>query len=261
MQDDRTIQVNNTIPSTTYSSLVGNISTDIIPASQTADSGQDITIAPQNYIDAYGQIEQNLTNAVNSQLNTIGANATAKGAMLTPAAPTQGISSYDYNRWVSPNLNATVAGLRQAGQLLAGQQAMNNMLQEAQDNYNKAIRSARARAAARATANGGGGGGGGNPTPSNTVSEVTSEGVDNLPDPSGDQVNNGIQAIYDENGNLIGFSTPNTYDEKGNVNEGKNYSVESINNVKNKNKGKDTHSLWDTLYGHFFSSGYKTTQK
>lgn len=182
MQDDRTIQVNNTIPSTTYSSLVGNISTDIIPASQTADSGQDITIAPQNYIDAYGQIEQNLTNAVNSQLNTIGANATAKGAMLTPAAPTQGISSYDYNRWVSPNLNATVAGLRQAGQLLAGQQAMNNMLQEAQDNYNKAIRSARARAAARATANGGGGGGGGGGgTPSDTITGVTTESTD---DPS-----------------------------------------------------------------------------
>lgn len=184
MQDDRVIQVNNTIPSTTYSNLVGNIPTDMLPASQTTDSGQDITIAPQNYIDAYGQLETNLTNAVNAQLNTIGANATAKGAMLTPTAPTQSISSYDYNRWVSPNLNATVAGLRQTGQLLAGQQAMNNMLHEAEDNYNKAIRSARARATARASSGGGGGGGGGggNP-PSDTVTGATTETTDDPANP------------------------------------------------------------------------------
>lgn len=184
MQDDRVIQVNNTIPSTTYSNLVGNISTDMLPASQTTDSGQDITIAPQNYIDAYGQLETNLTNAVNAQLNTIGANATAKGAMLTPTAPTQGISSYDYNRWVAPNLNATIAGLRQAGQLLAGQQAMNNMLHEAEDNYNKAIRSARARATARASSGGGGGGGGGggNP-PSDTVTGATTQTTDDPANP------------------------------------------------------------------------------
>lgn len=203
MQDDRVIQVNNTIPSATYSNLVGNISTDILPASQTADSGQDITIAPQNYIDAYGQLETNLTNAVNAQLNTIGANATAKGAMLTPPAPTQGISSYDYNRWVAPNLNATVAGLRQAGQLLAGQTAMNNMLQEAQDNYNKAIRSARARAAARASSGGGGGGGGGGGnTPSDTVTGVTTEGV-------GSQLPSSVnEIVYDENGNVLRYKNP-----------------------------------------------------
>lgn len=201
MQDDRVIQVNNTIPSTTYSNLVGNISTDILPASQTADSGQDITIAPQNYIDAYGQLEANLTNAVNAQLNTIGANATAKGAMLTPPAPTQGISSYDYNRWVAPNLNATVAGLRQAGQLLAGQTAMNNMLLAAQDNYNKAIRAARARAAARASSGGGGGGGGGN-TPSDTVTGAVTEGIESqLPD----SVN---ELVYDESGNVIRYKNP-----------------------------------------------------
>lgn len=203
MQDDRVIQVNNTIPSTTYSNLVGNISTDMLPASQTTDSGQDITIAPQNYIDAYGQLETNLTNAVNAQLNTIGANATAKGAMLTPAAPTQSISSYDYNRWVSPNLNATVAGLRQAGQLLAGQQAMNNMLHEAEDNYNKAIRSARARAAARASSGGGGGGGGGggNP-PSTTVTGAVTEGIESqLPD----SVN---EIVYDQNGNVLRYKNP-----------------------------------------------------
>lgn len=203
MQDDRVIQVNNTIPSTTYSNLVGNISTDILPASQTADSGQDITIAPQNYIDAYGQLETNLTNAVNAQLNTIGANATAKGAMLTPAAPTQGISSYDYNRWVAPNLNATVAGLRQAGQLLAGQTAMNNMLLAAQDNYNKAIRAARARAAARASSGGGGGGGGGGgDTPSDTVTGVTTEGV-------GSQLPSSVnEIVYDENGNVLRYKNP-----------------------------------------------------
>lgn len=203
MQDDRVIQVNNTIPSTTYSNLVGNISTDMLPASQTTDSGQDITIAPQNYIDAYGQLETNLTNAVNAQLNTIGANATAKGAMLTPAAPTQSISSYDYNRWVSPNLNATVAGLRQAGQLLAGQQAMNNMLREAEDNYNKAIRSARARATARASSGGGGGGGGGggNP-PSTTVTGAVTEGIESqLPD----SVN---EIVYDQNGNVLRYKNP-----------------------------------------------------
>ena len=102
--------------------------------------------------------------------------------MLTPPAPTQGISSYDYNRWVAPNLNATVSGLRQAGQLLAGQTAMNNMLLAAQDNYNKAIRAARARAAARASSGGGGGGGGGGgDTPSDTVTGVTTESTD---DPS-----------------------------------------------------------------------------
>ena len=202
MQDDRVIQVNNTIPSTTYSNLVGNISTDMLPASQTTDSGQDITIAPQNYIDAYGQLETNLTNAVNAQLNTIGANATAKGAMLTPAAPTQGISSYDYNRWVSPNLNATVAGLRQAGQLLAGQQAMNNMLREAEDNYNKAIRSARARATARASSGGGGGGGGGGNTPSTTVTGAVTEGIESqLPD----SVN---EIVYDQNGNVLRYKNP-----------------------------------------------------
>lgn len=202
MQDDRVIQVNNTIPSTTYSTLVGNISTDMLPASQTADSGQDITIAPQNYIDAYGQLETNLTNAVNAQLNTIGANATAKGAMLTPAAPIQGISSYDYNRWVAPNLNATVAGLRQAGQLLAGQTAMNNMLQEAQDNYNKAIRSARARATARASSGGGGGGGGGGNTPSSTVTGVTTEGIESQLPSSVNEI------VYDENGNVLRYKNP-----------------------------------------------------
>lgn len=202
MQDDRVIQVNNTIPSTTYSNLVGNIPTDILPASQTTDSGQDITIAPQNYVDAYGQLETNLTNAVNAQLNTIGANATAKGAMLTPAAPTQSISSYDYNRWVSPNLNATVAGLRQTGQLLAGQQAMNNMLQEAQDNYNKAIRSARARATARASSGGGGGGGGGGNTPSDTVTGATTEGVESQLPTSVNEI------VYDQNGNVLRYKNP-----------------------------------------------------
>lgn len=159
MQDDLQIQVNET---------------GVDPG-----TGAPIRMSGQNITDAYNQIETNLNNAVNAQLNTIGANATAKGAMLTPAAPTQSISSYDYNRWVSPNLNATIAGLREAGAIAAGMQTLNNMQADAQANYDKALAAAKARAAARATANGGGGGGGG--TPSDTITGVTTESTD---DPS-----------------------------------------------------------------------------
>ena len=119
MQDDLQIQVNET---------------GVDPG-----TGAPIRMSGQNITDAYNQIETNLNNAVNAQLNTIGANATAKGAMLTPAAPTQSISSYDYNRWVSPNLNATIAGLREAGAIAAGMQTLNNMQADAQANYDKAL--------------------------------------------------------------------------------------------------------------------------
>ena len=143
-------------------------------------SGADIRMSGQNITDAYNQLETNLTNAVNAQLNTIGTNATAKGAMLTPTAPTQGISSYDYNRWVAPNLNATIAGLRETGTITAGLQTLNNMKADAQANYDKALAAAKARAAARAAAaaNSRSTGGG---TPSDTVAGVTTESTD---DPS-----------------------------------------------------------------------------
>lgn len=143
-------------------------------------TGADIRMSGQNITDAYNQLETNLTNAVNAQLNTIGTNATAKGAMLTPTAPTQGISSYDYNRWVAPNLNATIAGLRETGTITAGLQTLNNMKADAQANYDKALAAAKARAAARAAAaaNSRSPGGG---TPSDTVAGVTTESTD---DPS-----------------------------------------------------------------------------
>ena len=142
-------------------------------------TGADIRLSGQNITDAYNQLETNLTNAVNTQLNTIGTNATAKGAMLTPTAPTQGISSYDYNRWVAPNLNATIAGLREAGTITAGLQTLNNMQADAQANYDKALAAAKARAAARAAAAANSRGGGG--TLSDTVAGVTTESTD---DPS-----------------------------------------------------------------------------
>lgn len=142
-------------------------------------TGADIRLSGQNITDAYNQLETNLTNAVNTQLNTIGANATAKGAMLTPTAPTQGISSYDYNRWVAPNLNATIAGLRETGVITAGLQTLNNMKADAEANYNNALAAARARAAARAAAAANSGGGGG--PLSDTVAGVTTESTD---DPS-----------------------------------------------------------------------------
>ena len=142
-------------------------------------TGADIRLSGQNITDAYNQLETNLTNAVNTQLNTIGANATAKGAMLTPTAPTQGISSYDYNRWVAPNLNATIAGLRETGTITAGLQTLNNMKADAQANYDKALAAAKARAAARAAAAANSRGGGG--TLSDTVAGVTTESTD---DPS-----------------------------------------------------------------------------
>lgn len=122
-------------------------------------TGADIRLSGQNITDAYNQLETNLTNAVNTQLNTIGTNATAKGAMLTPTAPTQGISSYDYNRWVAPNLNATIASLRETGTITAGLQTLNNMKADAEANYNKAVEAAKARATAAASGGGGGGGG------------------------------------------------------------------------------------------------------
>lgn len=159
MQDDLQIQVNETGVDT--------------------GSGADIRMSGQNITDAYNQLETNLTNAVNAQLNTIGANATAKGAMLTPTAPTQGISSYDYNRWVAPNLNATIAGLRETGTITAGLQTLNNMKADAEANYNNALAAARARAAARAAAAANSRSTGG--TLSDTVAGVTTESTD---DPS-----------------------------------------------------------------------------
>lgn len=159
MQDDLQIQVNETGVDT--------------------GSSADIHMSGQNITDAYNQLETNLTNAVNAQLNTIGANATAKGAMLTPTAPTQGISSYDYNRWVAPNLNATIAGLRETGAITAGLQTLNNMKADAEANYNNALAAARARAAARAAAAANSRSTGG--TLSDTVAGVTTESTD---DPS-----------------------------------------------------------------------------
>lgn len=141
-------------------------------------TGADIRLSGQNITDAYNQLETNLTNAVNTQLNTIGANATAKGAMLTPTAPTQGISSYDYNRWVAPNLNATIASLRETGTITAGLQTLNNMKADAEANYNKAVEAAKARATAAAS----GGGGGGN-TPSDTVTGAVTKTTDDPANP------------------------------------------------------------------------------
>lgn len=141
-------------------------------------TGADIRLSGQNITDAYNQLETNLTNAVNTQLNTIGTNATAKGAMLTPTAPTQGISSYDYNRWVAPNLNATIASLRETGTITAGLQTLNNMKADAEANYNKAVEAAKARATAAASGGGGGGGG-----LSDTVTGATTEVTDDPANP------------------------------------------------------------------------------
>lgn len=141
-------------------------------------TGADIRLSGQNITDAYNQLETNLTNAVNTQLNTIGTNATAKGAMLTPAAPTQGISSYDYNRWVAPNLNATIASLRETGTITAGLQTLNNMKADAEANYNKAVAAAKARATAAASGGGGGGGG-----LSDTVTGATTKTTDDPANP------------------------------------------------------------------------------
>lgn len=162
-------------------------------------TGADIRLSGQNITDAYNQLETNLTNAVNTQLNTIGANATAKGAMLTPTAPTQGISSYDYNRWVAPNLNATIAGLREAGTITAGLQTLNNMKADAEANYNKAVEAARARAIARASSGGGGGGGTGVST---TVTGATTEGVESQLPTSVNEI------VYDQNGNVLRYKNP-----------------------------------------------------
>lgn len=162
-------------------------------------TGADIRLSGQNITDAYNQLETNLTNAVNTQLNTIGANATAKGAMLTPTAPTQGISSYDYNRWVAPNLNATIAGLREAGTITAGLQTLNNMKADAEANYNKAVEAARARAIARASSGGGGGGGAGVST---TVTGATTEGVESQLPTSVNEI------VYDQNGNVLRYKNP-----------------------------------------------------
>lgn len=179
MQDDLQIQVNETGVDT--------------------GTGADIRLSGQNITDAYNQLETNLTNAVNTQLNTIGANATAKGAMLTPTAPTQGISSYDYNRWVAPNLNATIAGLREAGTITAGLQTLNNMKADAEANYNKAVEAARARAIARASSGGGGGGGTGVST---TVTGATTEGVESQLPTSVNEI------VYDQNGNVLRYKNP-----------------------------------------------------
>ena len=179
MQDDLQIQVNETGVDT--------------------GTGADIRLSGQNITDAYNQLETNLTNAVNTQLNTIGANATAKGAMLTPTAPTQGISSYDYNRWVAPNLNATIAGLREAGTITAGLQTLNNMRADAEANYNKAVEAARARAIARASSGGGGGGGAGVST---TVTGATTEGVESQLPTSVNEI------VYDQNGNVLRYKNP-----------------------------------------------------
>ena len=162
-------------------------------------TGADIRLSGQNITDAYNQLETNLTNAVNTQLNTIGTNATAKGAMLTPTAPTQGISSYDYNRWVAPNLNATIAGLREAGTITAGLQTLNNMRADAEANYNKAVEAARARAIARASSGGGGGGGTGVST---TVTGATTEGVESQLPTSVNEI------VYDQNGNVLRYKNP-----------------------------------------------------
>ena len=162
-------------------------------------TGADIRLSGQNITDAYNQLETNLTNAVNTQLNTIGTNATAKGAMLTPTAPTQGISSYDYNRWVAPNLNATIAGLREAGTITAGLQTLDNMRADAEANYNKAVEAARARAIARASSGGGGGGGTGVST---TVTGATTEGVESQLPTSVNEI------VYDQNGNVLRYKNP-----------------------------------------------------
>lgn len=162
-------------------------------------TGADIRLSGQNITDAYNQLETNLTNAVNTQLNTIGTNATAKGAMLTPTAPTQGISSYDYNRWVAPNLNATIASLREAGTITAGLQTLNNMRADAEANYNKAVEAARARAIARASSGGGGGGGTGVST---TVTGATTEGVESQLPTSVNEI------VYDQNGNVLRYKNP-----------------------------------------------------
>lgn len=179
MQDDLQIQVNETGVDT--------------------GTGADIRLSGQNITDAYNQLETNLTNAVNTQLNTIGANATAKGAMLTPTAPTQGISSYDYNRWVAPNLNATIASLRETGTITAGLQTLNNMKADAEANYNKAVEAARARAIARASSGGGGGGGAGVST---TVTGATTEGVESQLPTSVNEI------VYDQNGNVLRYKNP-----------------------------------------------------
>lgn len=162
-------------------------------------TGADIRLSGQNITDAYNQLETNLTNAVNTQLNTIGTNATAKGAMLTPTAPTQGISSYDYNRWVAPNLNATIASLRETGTITAGLQTLNNMKADAEANYNKAVEAARARAIARASSGGGGGGGAGVST---TVTGATTEGVESQLPTSVNEI------VYDQNGNVLRYKNP-----------------------------------------------------
>ena len=161
-------------------------------------TGADIRLSGQNITDAYNQLETNLTNAVNTQLNTIGTNATAKGAMLTPTAPTQGISSYDYNRWVAPNLNATIAGLREAGAITAGLQTLNNMKADAEANYNKAVEAAKARATAAAS----GGGGGGGTGVSTTVTGATTEGVESQLPTSVNEI------VYDQNGNVLRYKNP-----------------------------------------------------
>lgn len=180
-----------------------------------AGASGDLRMNQQNYTDLYNALQNNLQSAVQTQLQSIGQSAVNKGAMLGTPTPTMGISSYDYNRLVGPAHQANMANLNLTGVQLGTQQALKNMLADAQYNLQQAAKAYNARRYARAVAsagagNGGSGGGtGGAGGDGATITGVeTNASVSSTPDNSG--VAGGKVFLFDANGNIIGWSTPST---------------------------------------------------
>lgn len=128
----------------------------IINVGEVSSDG-NIQVSPQNYTDIYGAMSQNLQNAVQAQVANIGLAAANKGAMLAPNSPIAGISAYDYNRYVAAPLKQAQADLDLAGAQYSFQQAMKNMMADAQSRYNAAREAKNARDYASYIASGGGG--------------------------------------------------------------------------------------------------------
>lgn len=184
--------------------------------------GSDLRMSGQNFTDMYNQLATNLQSAQNAQLNTIGADAAAKGSYLSAPVQTQGVSQYDYNRWVGPQIQATADELVATGEQLGAQQNLKNMLADAQANYENAQKAAQARAYARALTSAknkggsttGSGENSGENTASSTVkgvqTNVTDVNTSTNPDTAGEKRN-----ITFENGNQVGWAYSYGPDGKG----------------------------------------------
>lgn len=162
----------------------------------------------------YNTIAGSIQNEAANKMNSIDANALAKGPSL---GGRNAVGSYNYNRNVAPTTNTLSQQLVTTGKQLAFKQAINEALDAAATNYKQAQSEYSARQAAKATAAANASynnsattnqSSGASSTSTFNQQDIGSNTVTGVDVPSGNTGTSPYKPYYDTSGKLIGFDSP-----------------------------------------------------